>query len=1114
MFISALSGSTSPNSDVESLRTSMKRPHEDGLSDSASSPSDTDAPKSKSPKSGQSFKCGSCDYTADRMSSLNRHKRIHSRGPESSLSSERLSVSPICQSETFCKDCNIQFSSMSTYRGHREFYCKFRRQEKSEDNVSVGASPPLKEASKLSPKLVSLPPVVLPKGLLHPGTIPHPLHFARSQLLMQAIPKDLQALLTRHKEQELPLSNAVPHRLIKASAEPLKQTDEQPLDLSTSKSKNQVESDEEEHKLKASSPVSIKVEQRNSPQHSPDSNRLLSSALHRHDIHSNSSPTGKPTLKVPIFPTNPVQFVKNKPVPPMSMVSRCVECNIVFYKHENYLIHKEHYCSGRRGGISLAGDENERMDHESVESPSKLHTSPGSKAAQPEATKCRENNSPTSPKLPKGDNSLGHLKPNELCLLYYCIPCNIKFSSSGTLKAHKEFYCPHGKDNDTACVVKDATDGDSDKTSSDNNDLYRCDICHSEYTSARHLKLHFCTGLATQAPLLRCPYCEYVTQTENRLAEHMKVHVPTKAFKCTLCGYRGNTARGMRMHGKMHLENGEEFTDDNMVEFEEPPLVPVQRNGVCDKGPVDIETELIRMKNEPYKRRRSRKSFEKSENMPSYLGAGLLPQNLICAACGQAFASVSEFVIHLRMHEMAALEAMKNLKSLKCEHCDNYIADSLTGLLFHMQERHPEQLPNTSRSANQSESEGERSQSRDSHRSLSLEDRSRSNSEESSGTHPSNTSQRDNVKSNENVNKIDNCDQSDITDSTEHVVQVKKEQRDNCSSEDEESVLEENNENIDVVSTKAPLSPEDIKPSISSKSPITSGNCKSTDSCPTSETSINGTSKTLCSSPQSKSPLGAQDNTSTLKPSSDTILPLQIHAWHHKYGTVAMPQISPGSLTEDANSSVIRTQQNLGPVSPSRQTAIFSRQTASMPVMPLQRSPLSPHQHSLSPWKQISPKLSVVKSEPVSPLTTAPCENQKNSPYPVQVKKERDTSPTELEKSPSSQRPSNPSTPTASSQFTLPRNILSSHLQNFPLLYSPQALMQLYQFQHSFPAPVVSLPGGTANSSEASTEENSSRKYCKHCDINFTYLSSFLTHKKYYCSARSSSEELSPSPSA
>ena len=39
-------------------------------------------------------------------------------------------------------------------------------------------------------------------------------------------------------------------------------------------------------------------------------------------------------------------------VMPTASISKCVDCNIVFYKHENYLIHKRHYCSGRQSDVS------------------------------------------------------------------------------------------------------------------------------------------------------------------------------------------------------------------------------------------------------------------------------------------------------------------------------------------------------------------------------------------------------------------------------------------------------------------------------------------------------------------------------------------------------------------------------------------------------------------------------------------------------------------------------------------------------------------------------------------------------------------------------------------
>ena len=131
------------------------------------------------------------------------------------------------------------------------------------------------------------------------------------------------------------------------------------------------------------------------------------------------------------------------------MVSRCVECNIVFYKHENYLIHKEHYCSGRRGSKdSLSESENSdngvkefeqastkptvNIDTKSRSEP-ELLLSPRIKHVADEGKKPEEQTVEQS---------------REGFYKYFCLPCKIKFSSSGNLKAHKEFYCPHGKEND------------------------------------------------------------------------------------------------------------------------------------------------------------------------------------------------------------------------------------------------------------------------------------------------------------------------------------------------------------------------------------------------------------------------------------------------------------------------------------------------------------------------------------------------------------------------------------------------------------------------------------------------------------------------------------------
>nr|KAG5707472.1 hypothetical protein BaRGS_011976 [Batillaria attramentaria] len=251
-----------------------------------------------------------------------------------------------------------------------------------------------------------------------------------------------------------------------------------------------------------------------------------------------------------------VEFDKPKKVEPREerspSISKCTDCNIIFYKHENYLVHKKVYCSGKKN----------RLDRPS---------------------------SPDSRQSPEG------LEPGE---------------------------------------------------------------------------------------------------TDKRLAEHMKVHNPTSAYRCTLCGYRGNTVRGMRMHGKTHTDNGEDFTDNHMVEFQEPPLVPIQTNSdKTAQGPLDLEAELIRLKNEPYKRRRSRKAFEKVDIL------AVPDQPHACHICGECFSESRSFAMHMRIHEIAS---QYNQALVHCDQCE-YVAKSLDDLRAHIdishsvipreeKENHPESL--------------------------------------------------------------------------------------------------------------------------------------------------------------------------------------------------------------------------------------------------------------------------------------------------------------------------------------------------------------------------------------------------------------------------------------
>jgi hypothetical protein len=52
----------------------------------------------------------------------------------------------------------------------------------------------------------------------------------------------------------------------------------------------------------------------------------------------------------------------------------------------------------------------------------------------------------------------------------------------------------------------------------------------------------------------KCPSCETYSPTMSAAQKHLETHPGIRAFKCLICGYRGNTLRGMRTHIRMHFD--------------------------------------------------------------------------------------------------------------------------------------------------------------------------------------------------------------------------------------------------------------------------------------------------------------------------------------------------------------------------------------------------------------------------------------------------------------------------------------------------------------------------------------------------------------------------------
>ncbi|KNC30202.1 Zinc finger protein ush [Lucilia cuprina] len=256
-------------------------------------------------------------------------------------------------------------------------------------------------------------------------------------------------------------------------------------------------------------------------------------------------------LGLPVLPPAPAASVQvptasaNQPqIYVKQGVSKCKECNIVFCKYENYLAHKQHYCSAR--------------NQEPSEGEAKVSSTP------PMATGA---------------------SPAETTPVAYqqliCAACGIKYTSLDNLRAHQNYYCPKG--GGVAAAAAAAVASNSSDTTHVVMKKEKCSKCKTQHEASlpcppppalqqptpptqtlatattqqqqqQHTTSTTSTGSSSNQNLYKCPLCDAISLTASESRKHMETHGTVKAFRCTICRYKGNTLRGMRTHIRMHFD--------------------------------------------------------------------------------------------------------------------------------------------------------------------------------------------------------------------------------------------------------------------------------------------------------------------------------------------------------------------------------------------------------------------------------------------------------------------------------------------------------------------------------------------------------------------------------
>lgn len=496
---------------------SNRRPKPTEGTDAPADPgADESSSDAKTPRpAGRQYTCNLCSYSADKKVSLNRHMRMHAPSPASSVTpaptptsnGEVTADGPLVQ-DRYCADCDIRFSSIKTYRAHKAHYCSTRQVVKQAvaaaraSSATSGSAPPSPGAT---------PPAQAQYALALPTNpiliVPYSLLRSASTLPGTTLPDPDTPCFLLPNGTFQPLSRALPNmnsdgketEVLKSANRPREPSRDgaTPLDLSVRRSPESATTDEheKENRIRSATPEQIVCAPSlpGSPG-TPSPSRRSSSPSGESSPKRRRRNSRGPTPKPPSVTSQPEE--KFTPIPPPPLITPAL-------------------------ALRLA------TELPAAVSPQVL--------VKQGVSKCKE--------------------------------CNIVFCSFENYRIHKRHYCASGGGEERASPAPPEPGPPPQ---------YRqliCLACGIHFSSLDNLTTHqsyYCTKRETRSPRAvpeaprppsgseggwKCPCCDVVSPTAAAAQRHMEAHAGVKAFRCTICRYRGNTLRGMRTHIRMHFNN-------------------------------------------------------------------------------------------------------------------------------------------------------------------------------------------------------------------------------------------------------------------------------------------------------------------------------------------------------------------------------------------------------------------------------------------------------------------------------------------------------------------------------------------------------------------------------
>ncbi|XP_035208355.1 zinc finger protein ush-like isoform X3 [Stegodyphus dumicola] len=275
----------------------------------------------------------------------------------------------------------------------------------------------------------------------------------------------------------------------------------------------------------------------------------------------------------PLPPVLQAAVVGDKPVttpgmPPPKLMKQgnnvCEECHIIFYKYDNYLAHKTHYCTNRRRQLSalaaVAAAASSALEHSSDENSNHNPLN--------DSTQSCHSDDPSKPGLRRMEYGVDHFRTpvaKQSQPVYSCDACGVKFSTSDNLNAHQTYYCIKKSESARNVSGKKGDGGNSPK-------LLEPPFCGPDEW--------------------KCNYCDASCSSYETMRRHLLTHTELKGFCCAVCGYKGNTLRGMRNHACEHLKDDSTSLDEFVASsvIAQSAAIPVLPRAVIHCSDEESET--------------------------------------------------------------------------------------------------------------------------------------------------------------------------------------------------------------------------------------------------------------------------------------------------------------------------------------------------------------------------------------------------------------------------------------------------------------------------------------------------------------------------------------------